>query len=183
MIQGMVQRITSRQAGGKTWYSTQVEGAWYGLGLASPKFKEGDQIEFENKVNAKGFNDAIGATIKVLSQPTNVVTQGKPAAAVGSNGQSGYWDRKEQRDLKQDELRELGATRNTAIDFINLLLTKEALKLPTKIADREDFLKALLNDYVDYFRGFHRPTLDKVEAIINKPENETKGEEDAPAWE
>lgn len=153
MINGIVQQIKTRPYGNKLLYSIKANNAWYGFGDKSPRFKEGDEVEFEFKTNPKGFNDVISATIKVVQASAGEQVNTNVPAAKVSNTKDDYWTRKEARDAKQDELREIGATRNTAIEFIRLLMDKECIKLPTKFAEREDFVKALLKDYVDMFRG------------------------------
>ena len=155
---GTIKKILTKDWGNKTLYSVVLNETdkIYGLGAFRIKAKPGDSIKFESTVNAKGYPEINTKTLEVTEnkEATHVGVTAQSAVR-GSNGLSkdDYWGRKELRDLRQDELREIGATRNTAVEWIKFLMEKEALKLPVKVADREASLNALLDDYVNKFRG------------------------------
>jgi hypothetical protein len=180
-VTGVLGKIFGKPYNGKTLYSLKLENdsKWYGLGTKNPDIAPGSIVEFEAKTNPKGFTDVLTPTLVVVRGPQQTVSTGSTVAQVASNGHNGsgrngflskdsYWDRKEARDLKQDELREIGATRNTAIEWIKLLLDKEAIKLPTKIADKEAFLQKLLQDYVERFRAGGTKTTEEPDALASK---------------
>lgn len=168
MISGTVKQVIERPWGQKTMYSLSLldHDSLYGFGPVNPKAKPGDKVEFEAEKNQKGYWQGDKATLKVVAG-TNEVSSGSPAGAVAkaSIGKDSYWDRKESRDVTNDEHRELGATRNTAIEWIKLLLAQEAFKLPPT-SKREDFFNALLIDYITRFRG--------LDPVVAAPAKATK---------
>ena len=168
---GIVKKIISKPWGDKTMYSlalTDTEGL-FGFGNHNPKTKAGDLVEFDAEKNQKGYWQAKGATLHVVQAGLEVVSNGSSVASVArsSGGREEYWEAKEKRDIKQNELREIGATRNTAIEWLKLLIEKEAIKLPAKVADREQLLNDLLNDYINKFRGLAKeaPLKDAGKAV------------------
>lgn len=167
--EGFVNKVLSRPFGNKTMYSLTLvnQDGFFGFGGDKPKANQGDKVSFEAETNAKGYLQAKGYSLRVLAPAAESVSTAPTARqATGGNGQSAYWDRKEARDLKQDELREIGATRNTAIEWIKLLLDKEAIKLPTKIADKEAFLQELLRDTVDKLRHGPKGSPDRAPEAV-----------------
>lgn len=155
MVQGTVKQVIERPWGNKTMYSLSLldHEVLYGFGPVNPRAKPGDKVEFEAEKNAKGYWQGDKATLKVVAG-TNEVSSGGSSVVVAKAavGKDSYWDRKESRDVTNDEHRELGATRNTAIEWIKLLISQEAFKLPPA-TKREDFFNALLADYILRFRG------------------------------
>lgn len=157
-VQGVIGKVNARQFQGKNFYSFALNGqeGWYGAGMKRPP-NEGTSVKFLSKKNSKGYLEVDGGI--------EIVTDGEAAPAGsaksfrGTNGQrtsggsgtnsSAYWDRKETRDIRNDELRELGATRNTALTLIELLLKNEAIKLPAA-AKREEFMLELLEKYTKH---------------------------------
>lgn len=170
MVTGMVSRINSKPYNGKMLYSVKLssDDRWFGLGAGPLNFKEGDTIEFDSKTNAKGYHDALRNTLKVLTQGAEVVSNKASVSQTQSSGVSkeGYWDRKEARDARQDELREIGATRNTALEFIKVLLSSESISLPTKKAEREGFLQDLLDDYINRFRSYQEAEKKNTNGLV-----------------
>lgn len=159
MVEGVISKINSRPFGNKTFYSFALSGqdGFYGTGLKRPPV-EGTSVRFESKTNSKGYKDVDGA-IEIRTDgeigPSGSVKQ--LSQSVGNSGKSGanggaYWDRKEARDLVNDELRELGASRNTALAVIDLMIKHEAVRLPA-VAKREEFIWTLIDKYVDKLRG------------------------------
>jgi hypothetical protein len=160
--QGTVKKVLTKNWQDKTLYSLILNESEkiFGLGTFRLKAKPGDFVKFEYSVNKNGYPDANTKTLEVTENKEAIHTEVSAKAAGRASGLSkdDYWNRKEARDLRQDELREIGATRNTAVEWIKFLMEKEALKLPTKMADREQALNALLNDYIDRFRGIGHST-------------------------
>lgn len=155
--QGFVSKILTRPYNGKTMYSLALvnQDGLFGFGAFPPKAGVGDKVEFDAEKNEKGYWQAKGGSLKVVAGASQESVQQAPKASQAGSyaGKDDYWNRKEVRDLKQDELREIGATRNTAIEWIKLLLSQEALKLPAKAPDKEAALNALLEDTVTKFRS------------------------------
>jgi hypothetical protein len=164
LVEGVISRINSTQFNGKNFYSFALNGqdGWYGTGIKRPP-REGVSVRFEFKKNSKGYLEVDGPieirTDGEVGPAGGVSTQERSAngSSVGYAGNSsgskkspeerGYWDRKEQRDIKNDADRELGASRNTALNIIDLMIKHEAIKLPA-VAKREEFLWTLLGKYI-----------------------------------
>lgn len=179
---GIVKRIITRPWGNKTFYSVALTNSenLFGFGPHNPKVNEGDDIEFEANTNAKGYWEAKSGSLVVRARGSEQTAQGASAAVVakGVMTKDDYWGRKEARDVKQDELREIGATRNTAIEWIKFLFEKEALKMPAKPAERESFLNDVLADYINKFRG--KETASAPAPV--KGESANGEEADDPEW-
>ena len=191
MVEGVVSRTSAKPWNGKTFYSFALNGqeGWYNLGMKRPP-AEGTSVRFEYKVNSKGYKDVDGP-IEIRTdgavEPAPSVTQfqnvgGKSNWGSSSTGGAAgaYWDRKEARDIRNDDLRELGATRNTAIAIIDLMIKNEAIKLPA-VAKREGFLWDVLDRYVNKLRGIGEITdkpateetkLGSNQVKSNEPEND-----------
>lgn len=112
----------------------------YSFGKEKPKCDKGDLVEFEYKVNEKGYPNAVVRTLKLVSgqaekevphtAPTTQPT--KAAVSTGPMSKDDYWRRKEERDLakeaKFDSQREVTqneirhqAARNAAIEFLDMV--------------------------------------------------------------
>jgi hypothetical protein len=153
MIKGTVSKV--RQNG--RWYSMLVDKTWYGLGSNKPSFSEGQMVQFEASQNGD-FMNADFKTIKVMG--AGIPTKSAPTASrtVHANEKDDYWRKKEERDLHNDKMREIGAGRNTAIAFVDLLMKNNAIKLPTNTAKAAD----AIFEAVEYYRL-------KFEAIASEP--------------
>jgi hypothetical protein len=160
MVEGVIGRINEKQwKPGKFFYSFTLRGqdGWYTTGTKRPP-EEGVSVRFEYKTNAKGYKDVDGSIEirtdgPVESTPSVNKFQKLVERGGSSTGASGaYWDRKEARDVHNDELREVGASRNTAISIIDLMIKHEVVKLPAP-AKREEFIWTLIDRYTDKLRG------------------------------
>src|SRR6185312_7114829 len=156
MVEGVIQRINERPWQNKKFYSFALSGqdGWFNTGMKRPP-GVGTSVRFDTKTDAKGYVNVDGP-IEIRSdgavEPTPSVNRfqnGSQRITAGSqsNGAAGaYWDRKEARDVRNDELRELGASRNTALTIIDLMIKQEAVKLPAA-GKREEFIWTLLDRY------------------------------------
>ena len=157
MVTGIVSKVLTKAWNGKTFYSLAlVNDKIYGFGMKNPKANPGDTVAFESTVNAKGYPEGDFNTLKVTKGEPAVVSGGSVGAS-RAMGKDDYWTRKEARDVENDKLRTIGAGRNTAIAWIDLLLKNEVIKLPAKAADREKALNAILADYTLKFAGKDEP--------------------------
>jgi hypothetical protein len=175
---GYIREIIERAWKNKTFYSIKLHnGDMIGFGSYPPKMKENDYIQVEAEENDKGYLNAVKGTFKILPAPTESVSNGKSAAAAASEGgvksSTEYWAAKDARDVRNDRLREVGASRNTAIEWIKFLVDKGGLPLPKKQAEVEDALNQLLDGYTKTF-------MTKAESFTNGDESSegSKQEED-----
>lgn len=176
MITGIVDKVLTKAWNGKTFYSLAlVNDKIYGFGMFKPSANVGDTVSFEAKENAKGYMEADKTTLKVTKGESKVVSGGSVRAS-SMMGKDDYWSRKEARDIENDKLRTIGASRNTAIAWVDLLIKAEALKLPTKVSEREDALALLLDEYTNRFMGVEPKTA--AEAGSDEPEAPAAAEEE-----
>lgn len=175
MVTGIVSKVFTRPFGNKTMYSLGlVNDKIYGFGGHNPNAQTGDTVEFEAAQNAKGYWTADKDTLKVTKGTAKTVS-GASTGATAAAGGTGYWDRKETRDLANDRARELGASRNTAIEWVKFLANVEALKLPATQSKKEDALNSYLDDYTAKFMGSKNEkepaaAVKAVEAVVEDQE-------------
>lgn len=170
---GVVQKVIDRNGpGGKVFYSFTLSGqdGFFGTGTKKPP-AVGTSISFSAGENAAGYLQADTKTIQYKSDgavgPASVVRTASQAKAGGKSvEEKGYWEKREAREVRNDNLRELGASRNTAIALIDLMIKNEAVPLPKTVAKREEFLFTLLDTYVGKLMG------KGTETVIEEPAKE-----------
>jgi hypothetical protein len=174
MVQGIVYKVFSRQVGRGTAYSIKLDGddRYYGAGFTRPAIEAGDSVKFSVRQNAKGYWDADLKTLVKQDQTPKVMTN-----SVGNMSKDDYWRRKEERDLKNDEARNVGAARNTAIAFVDLLAKHDAIAWPAKAkqGDKEQHLVNLVEYYAGMYSGNKQPTAEVAE--------ETQEDSEDSSWE
>ena len=186
MIQGMVTSVAERPWNGKVLYNLRLnDGKVYGFGTTRPQVNSGDQVEFE-ATEKNGYMNAKNGTLRVVRKGSEQTVQGTPAAQVSyaaseGAGKNRYWENKEARDLLNDKLRNVGAARNTAIAFIDVLVKAGALKLPAKEAGKQEALTALLHELTDLFTKTDSVMPKTAPASNAAPAEEQEVE--TPAWE
>jgi hypothetical protein len=198
VVEGIIGRVSSRQFNGKNFYSFALNGqdGWYGTGIKRPP-PEGTSVRFESKKTPKGYLEVDGAieirtdgeagTARISSNGSSNTSSGN-AGVVGNSGaggyskksaeERGYWDRKEQRDLKNDADRELGASRNTALNIIDLMIKHEAVKFPA-VAKREEFIWTLLDKYTA--KLMEHSSLNRLSGMDKGTKSETSTPEAEPS--
>lgn len=182
IVKGVVYKIFSRPAGRGTAYSIKLDGndTYFNAGFKDPGLNQGDSIQFEAGLNAKGYWEANLQSLRKVDPEPVVHTNASTTKVLGKDD---YWTRKEQRDLVNDNARNVGASTNTAIAFVELLLKAEAVKIPAKTADREVVIAELVDYYAKKFRG--EPAVDGVlPSTGESPVTETAVEavNDAANW-
>lgn len=137
-IKGVVQTIESRSvAGGRTAYNVKVGGKGYGAGLYAPKCKEGDYVEFVVD-DSRGYANIERGTLKVLpNKPTE--HSDAPAKSYTPKAASNSFD------ARQDAISRQAAS-NTALAYLTLQQAAGCLPLPSKKADVQEALDALLKE-------------------------------------
>ena len=163
MVKGQVKEISQRPWNDVVLYSFSLtnDRTYYNTGSKKPGVKVGDYIEFEPFKNAKGYWNVKPEDIKSMPTPTEV----SAPAAVTMTGRAtmgmtkdDYWNRKEARDLENDRQRNIGASRNTAISLVDILLRHETLKLPKTAAEKADAIYGYVEHYAGKLRGVEVPT-------------------------
>jgi len=157
---GVIQKHLTKPWKDKTFYSFTLSGqdGIFNTGTRRPP-DVGLTIAFEASPNEKGYLEVNGKTIKHITDGTpsqaSVSTASKSTVPPkgGASNADGYWAQRLQRDIENDAARELGASRNTAISIIDLMLKYEAVPMPKTVAKRESFVWELLNKYTDKLMG------------------------------
>ena len=159
-VRGVVQRTFQRDFDGKILYSFTLKGqdGFFGTGTKKAPVEVGKSYEFEVDVDGRGRKTVNLATIKpwesgeAIQSPNVSSFAARSRYAGGASkdqGKDDYWRNKEARDLVNDRHRELGATRNTAIALVSLMLTNGAIKLPAKESSKEEVIYKLFEHYTE----------------------------------
>lgn len=147
MYSGVVEKTTYNEWKGKKLYAIRLTGdsEFYNTGEVVPPVQPGQYIEFEAKIGNKDR--------KMVEIKSIVVKQGAPAnqapvlpvSSAASKDQ--YWEGRAARDVIQDRLKAIGASRNTSIELVKLMIAHEAIPVPKLLKDREAFLLGVVDKY------------------------------------
>ena len=131
---GVVERVAQNSA---NFYNAKVDGEWYGTSSKNaPEFQEGDTISFAYNMNGRFKNmDPDTITVKASAGPSNADSSGGNTEAPKANT---YQDRQAAISFQ--------SARNAAIETVDLMLRHEAVKLPTKVADRYDGVLSFIDE-------------------------------------
>jgi hypothetical protein len=178
-VQGIVKRITSRQAGRGKAYNLQMDsGDWFGYGFEQPNFGEGSEVCFDVDWNGQYGNVRKGS-LQVLSGGGNQGggyqqnngggyqnSQGNRGGNTGggrggqshggsgsrkSGGRDQYWEDKAKRDVVVQRQIQFQASRNAAIAAVDIALKNDCLPLPQKKGDRLDAVLAVIAEVTERF--------------------------------
>jgi hypothetical protein len=171
-VSGVVQKIAPKQFNGKTFYSFALSGqeGWFGTGVKKPP-TEGTSVRFVERTNARGYKEVDGS-IEILADgqaatTVTVAAVATQAAKAGGGSQSAYWDRKEARDISNDSARELGATRNTVLQMMDLMFKQEVIVLPAAKAKKEEAFFAIFEMYTKKLLGRAPDVAEAEEKVVN----------------
>lgn len=173
--QGVVSNISSFDYMGNALWSFQLNGdrAYYRTGKIKPKVEKGNYITFTAEPGKNGSVNVDTKSIQtklVEAEASGVGTLKAAPPASGSNSNQGYWEAKTERDIVTQARIERQSTRNSAIEFIKVLISQEALKIPAK--NKLEFFEQLLSHYQDEF------ILDNAGEV---KEDKEAAKEDAPS--
>lgn len=189
MISGVVSKVNARPMQGAkgpyTLYSFALQGqqGWHSLGFDLHGVSEGQSVSFELRKNARGYDEVDPESIKILEG--QVVSNGSAAAVAKApyspkkvwNTKSGgkkdeYWDNRELRDIETQKRIELQSCRNSALQFVDILVKTDALKFPAKQADRVGHLEDLLAHYTQMFLDQNSKGLSTEDVPAEEPAEE-----------
>jgi len=134
---GIIEQRNSAQRktrfGDKTTHSIRIGEDWYGDGFKGfpDDAVEGASVEFEF-TESGSYKNVIPHTMRVVAPPAE-----RPAAAASAPARGGQG-----ADARQEVII-YQAARNTATELLKVAVELEAVKLPTKQADKYDALLAL----------------------------------------
>lgn len=162
-IKGVVSKVSSNHYNNKELWSFRLRGDnnYYNTGEIKPHVLEGQSIEFDTKLSPSGKHTALLDTVREWKPDSDVPLSNTPMRGFVKSSfkkdpdKDLYWANKEARDIKNDKLRELGATRNTAISFVELLVKVDGLKLPAAQNKKEEVLFEAVNHYTEKFLKTH----------------------------
>lgn len=144
-VSGIVQEIkqTPRivQGQSKIAYDLIVGGQKYSAGFFAPKANVGDYVTFDVE-DRNGFKNVAPRSLKVGKAPAGAVAE---AAKVVASGSGSF-------DKRQDAISRQAAS-NTAIAFMSLLASQDALPVPASKSkgDKQAAIEALLQGYEQRF--------------------------------
>lgn len=142
-VTGKVQDIKSRTTKFGDMFDIVVDGASYGAGKYAPRgVVAGDFVTFEVEVNGNYKNVKRNTLSKVANPSTEQVAASAKATTVN----------KANDDARQDIISKQAAL-NTAVAFVNVLLSNGAVPLPSKGADKAGAVEAMLMKYAAQFFG------------------------------
>lgn len=146
-ITGVVQEIKTRSvSGGKTSYDLVVAGQAYGAGLYAPKCKVGDYVKFDLD-DSRGYKNVGRNSLKVSANkpPAEALAEAEATAPKKSTTGGSF-------DQRQDTISRQAAM-NTAIQFMTLAASQDALGLPAASAKgkRIETLEGMLAKYTQEF--------------------------------
>lgn len=152
-VTGKVTAIDERSTDYGTMYNVKVNGKSYGHGKAEPKFEVGDYISFDVEKRGR-FENMVSRSIRVLDEPPASAPAPQPSYGGGGKRQwnAGNDDKKQEAISKQ-------AARNTAIEFMNLLASQDALpvgktaKPEAKYTALRGILERLTEEFYLYSQG------------------------------
>lgn len=145
-VSGVVQEIRQNprvvQGQNKIAYDVVVGGQKYGAGFFAPKCNVGDYVTFESTQNGNFYN-VTPRSLSVGKAPAGEAVQ--QAAKNVASGAGSF-------DKRQDAISRQAAS-NTAIAFMNLLASQDALPVPTSKGkgDKQAALETLLHGYEKRF--------------------------------
>lgn len=184
-ITGVVQEVQTRDvSGGKKAYNVVVGGQSYGAGLFAPKCKVGDYVQFEVD-ESRGFKNVARGSLKVSKNKPPAEAVAEAAATAPKVSTTGGTV-----DMRQDTISRQAAM-NTAIQFMTLLSSNDALGLPASAkGKKQEVLESMLAKYMAEFYERNTgvaykdisPSAAKTEEAKDAPE----AVEDTPAdeeWE
>lgn len=157
--QGVVSSISSFNYQGNLLWSFQLsgdKGTYFRTGSNAPKFEKGDLVNF---VGEPGKNGSVNVNVKTIQSKkgdseaadvgvANVVRSVRPSQN-GSGSKDDYWVAREQRDISTQKRIERQSCRNSALEFMKLILDKGEFKLPAK--NKVEALEEMLSHYQEKF--------------------------------
>lgn len=140
-VSGVVTEVLefpSKFQGGKPMYTLVVNGTKYGLGKQPNTSKVGDVVKFEAVANGKYWN-IDGPVTKTDTASPKVLEAEKAANPAPS---------------KNQDVISRQAASNTAIAYMTLLASQNALPVPAKKADAFEALKVMMVDLREEFLDY-----------------------------
>jgi hypothetical protein len=146
MAQGYISAIKEKDTKAGKMYDFVIDGRNIGAGKFPPKgFAAGDYVNYEMKENGNFLNLVSGSMSKAPVPAGVEAPKAAPAVSSGGGG-SGGWDERQAVISRQAAL-------NSALTFVNLLASQDALPMPAKVTKdkKSDLLQSILYEYAAQF--------------------------------
>lgn len=155
-FKGVVSSVSPFEFNGNTLWSFQLNNdrSYYRCGKVKPKIEVGQYIIFEGTPgNKQGSVNADTKSIQVKSveEESSGIDLYKAKASGAAKSKDDFWERKETRDIATQKRIEIQSCRNSAIEFVKILFSQEAVKVPAKQAEKVPFIEELLAHYQEQF--------------------------------
>lgn len=190
-VRGVVGRINKRETTtGKTAYSFALKGqdGWYSAGFNAPQFAEGSSIQFEfeqngNFRNAKNIVPWTSDGEQVAPPVKSFVNKAGGRSFGGkSEEEKAYWSNRDAKEVVTQRRIEIQAARNAAIETVKVLATLDAVKMPTKQADKYDVAMALIDEITSKYLGDTAARLNPVTPVAAPEAAVPANDEDESVW-
>lgn len=155
-FQGVVSNVSAFPYNGKNLWSFSLNGTkgFFRCGDTRPRVEKGDYVKFTATTGKNGAYNVDTKSIDAKtgeSQATGVKipAAGTSGASASGVGREDYWVAREARDVSTQKRIEIQSCRNSAIEFLKILLANGEFKLPAK--NKVAALEAALQHYIDKF--------------------------------
>lgn len=180
---GTISNISSFDYQGKKLWSFQLNnerGVYYRCGATAPRAEQGNWVAFEG---TPGKNGSVNVDTKSLvakqveKEASGVQIPAYQAKPTGVS-KDDYWANREARDLQTQARIERQSTRNSAIDFIKILLEQgaiafgEKVKGPQRVETLEKLLAHYQEDFIKDNSGEKEVVKEKSKAAKEEPSDE-----------
>lgn len=182
---GVIQAIETREvSGGRKAYSLRIGGEAFGAGLYAPKAKEGDYVTFEVEMNGNYKNVGRNSLRVSEYKPAPAETTPTPATTktAGTGNKDQYWENKEKVDIERQDTISRQAASNSALAFMSVLASQDALGLPKSEAKgvRIKALTALLNKLeAEFYERNTGKAYVSIAPVVKDAKGEDAGDEQA----
>lgn len=155
-FKGVVKDVSSFPYNGKDLWSFQLNGDrnYYRCGDKKPAIESGQYVLFDaNQSNKQGSYNVTKGSIQVKAaeaEATGVKIPERVSTSGATSSKDEYWSRKEERDVATQARIERQSCRNSALEFVKILVGQEAIKFGAK-ADKTEILEQLLAKYTEEF--------------------------------
>lgn len=170
--EGYIARIYNKDYKGTTLYSFTLKGkdGFFRTGEAPLRHKEGSYIRFNH--NNKNTVDL--GSIEVIK--TVEATKGPAAySSPAPMSKDDYWNKRSEKDEAVQKVIQYQSARNSAISVLDIATKLEAIKLPTKAADR---LESLIEIVEELTLNFYKKASSFGQETDDNPQDDKKADED-----
>lgn len=165
MAQGKVTAVNVRDTAYGKMYTIDIAGTSYGVGKYPPKAAVGDYVEFNYTENGR-YKNLDNKSLRKIAEPAGAAEaplQPAPSRAAPSGGGNSRYmsdEAKTALEMKKQEVISRQAARNSALTFMSLLASQEALPIAAsaKKDAKYDALLGILDEITERFYNYSMGT-------------------------